>query len=136
MCFLAEMKVSHERVLREVDEQESREDEQGAALPIACDCLGNEIGERHAQHEPRRERDEQLEGARAPRAPRGDGGGTRDVRGCGDERVNEGVHERDRADERLEGAFTNSATIRRLQENVRLNVRLNVPMSVTAIKPA
>ena len=92
MRFLAEMEVSNERVLREVHEQESREDEQRAAFSVACDGLGNEIGERHAQHEPRREGDEQLEGARAPRAPRGDGGGTGDVRGCGDERVNEGVH--------------------------------------------
>ena len=82
--LLAEVEMPGERVLRQVDEQETGEHEERAALPIAQDCVRDEVREGHAQHEPRRERDEQLQRAGTPRAPRGDGGGSGHIGRGGD----------------------------------------------------
>src|SRR2546423_6930986 len=89
MDFFTKMEMRCERVLSEMDEQVSNQDDERSVGAVSQDRIGREIEERNGDHEAGRERHHVVERADAPAGVGDDRGRTDYVSACCYRRVDE-----------------------------------------------
>ena len=77
--FLAKMEMRNERVLSEMHQKKSEQNERCRGSAVLLDRFGGQVEQRNREHESRGQRDKSLQGRQAPPRARGDRGCPGDV---------------------------------------------------------